>query len=333
MVTQREVAKEADVSTATVSRYINKTGYISPDVKKRINKAIKKLGYKPNLIARSLKIRSTRTIGLIFPAIENNFFISVVKSAEEIARKHNYNIILCNTENASEKEQADMEVLKGKLVDGYLVIPTKSTDSRLYDILEGEKVVFVDRSIGRDDEMLIKLDNKLGAKLAVEHLLHFGHRKIGAINIPTDVTPGYERYAGYKEALLEHQIPLDDRFIKFADFSLESGYKNTKELLTAEEKPTAILPMSNLTTIGALKAIKELDYTIPEDISIVSFDDFEYAELLNPPLTAIAQPAYEFGIQAAEMLLKLMKGKKIKQKIVVLQPALMIRNSCKAMTP
>ncbi|MBD3306986.1 LacI family DNA-binding transcriptional regulator [candidate division KSB3 bacterium] len=329
MITQREVAKEANVSTATVSRYINKSGYISPKVKRRIQRAITKLGYQPNLIARSLKIRSTRTIGLIFPAIENTFFISVVKSAEEIARKHNYNIILCNTENESDKEQADMEVLKGKLVDGYIVIPTVSNTSHLYDILAGEKVVFVDRSSGRDDEVLIKLDNMLGVKLAVEHLLQLGHRNIAAINIPTNTTPGYERYEGYRTTLAAQNIPLDEHFIQFADFSLESGYEKMKALLASAEKPTAVVPMSILTTLGALKAINEFGYAIPDDISLVGFDEFEYADLVHPPLTTVAQPAYEFGIKAVETLLKLMKGKRLRQKTIILQPRLIIRKSCK----
>lgn len=190
-------------------------------------------------------------------------------------------------------------------------------------------MVFVDRSVGRDDEILIKLDNHLGAKLAIEHLLAQGHRKIGVINIPTNTTVGYERYEGYRDTFAEHNISLDDRFIKFADFSLESGYESMKELLISEDKPTAVVPMSNLTTLGALKALKELNYTIPDDISLISFDDFESADLLNPPLTAVAQPAYEFGIKAVEMLLKLLNGKKIKQRTTILQPTLIIRDSCK----
>jgi len=328
MTTQKVVAKKANVSVATVSRYINSVGYISPEVKGRIKKAIKELNYKPNLVARSLKLRNSKTIGLVFPDIKNPFFIELVRRAEEVAYNNGYNIILCITENKLDREKLYLEVLKGKLIDGYIVIPSSSEDSRLYEVLEGENVVFVDRSTGLDDEILIKLDNIQGVRLAIEHLLDLNHRRIGVINVPLNITTGSERFEGYKAVLAENGIELQAEYIKYADYSIESSYEKTREILSLKNRPTAIITMSGLTTLGALKAIKDSGLSIPSDLSIVSFDDFESSELLNPPITTVAQPAAEFGIRAAEILVNLINGKKPRPKRLILEPKLVIRGSC-----
>ncbi len=330
MTTQKVVAQKANVSVATVSRYINDVGYISPEVKGRIKKAIKELNYKPNLVARSLKMRSSKTIGLVFPDIKNPFFIELVRRAEEVAYNNGYNIILCITENRLDREKRYLlDVLKGKMVDGYIIIPATSEDSRLYEVLKGESVVFVDRSTGLEDEILIKLDNVQGVRLAIEYLLKLNHRKIGVINVPLDITTGYERFEGFKAVLAENGIELQAEYIKYADYSIESAYEKTWEVLRLKNKPTAILTMSGLTTIGALKAIKESGQSIPGDISLISFDDFEYSDLLNPPITTVKQPADEFGIRAAEILINLIKGKKPRENHLILKPKLIIRESCR----
>jgi DNA-binding LacI/PurR family transcriptional regulator len=329
MTTQKVVAKKANVSVATVSRYINEVGYISPEVKGRIKKAIKELNYKPNLVARSLKLRSSKTIGLVFPHINNPFFIELVRRAEEVAYHNGYNIILCITENKLDREKLYLDVLKGKLIDGYIIIPATSEDSRLYEVLEGENVVYVDRSTGLEDEILIKLDNTQGVRLAIEHLLDLNHRKIGVINVPLNITTGYERFEGYKSVLAENGIGLQTEYIKYADYPIESAYEKTRQILRLKNKPTAILTMSGLTTLGALKAIKDSGLSIPGDLSIVSFDDFESSELLNPPITAVAQPAAEFGIRAAEILVNLINGRKPRPRRLILEPKLIVRESCR----
>jgi DNA-binding LacI/PurR family transcriptional regulator len=328
MTTQKAVAKKANVSVATVSRYINNKGYISPQVKERIKKAIKDLNYRPNLVARSLKLNSSKTIGLVFPHINNPFFIKLVRRAEEVAYNNGYNIILCITENKLDREKLYIDVLKGKLIDGYIIIPASSDDSRLYETLVGENVVFVDRTTGLDDEILITLDNIQGVRLGIEHLLDLNHRKIGVVNVPLNITTGHDRFEGYKAILAKNGIELQAEFIKYADYSVESGYVKTMELLRLKNRPTAMMTMSGLTTIGALKAIKESGLSIPDDISIVSFDDFESSDLLNPPVTAVVQPADEFGIRAAEILVNLINGRKPDPKHLILNPELIIRESC-----
>jgi LacI family transcriptional regulator len=328
LITQREVAKQAHVSVATVSRYINKKGYISPEIKKRILEAIEQLNYKPNLIARSLKIRSTNTLGFIFPDIENEFFIGLIKMAEEIAHKHGYTVILCNTENKVEKEKMYIEVLKGKLVDGYIIIPATSLEGGHYRLLRSENVVYVDRFAQVDNEVCIKLDNKKGVRLGLEYLTELGHRRIGIVNVPQNVTTGHERYEGYREFLVERGIVVDEELVAFTDYSTEGSQQETLSLLQSDEPPTALFTMSGPTTAGALLAIKQLGLNIPRDVSIIGFDELEYAELLNPPLTVIVQPAYEFGRIATETLLKIINKKRIGPRVLELEPALKIRGSC-----
>ena len=289
------------------------------------------LNYKPNLIARSLKLRSTKSIGLIFPDLEDPFYSFLVNKAEEVAYNDGYNVILCHTEYKLEKEKLYIEILKKKFIDGYLIIPIIK-NAEHYEFLKNEKVVTVDRSSGMKNEILIKTDNNAGVNSGVEYLISLGHKRIGVINLPLNMTTGFERVESYKRTLSNHNIKLNDSLIKFAEqYNLvESSYDKTLELLKLEKSPTAIFPMNGPTTIGALKAIKKLNLRIPDDISIIGFDELFFAELLDPPLTTIAQPVYELGTTGMKTLLKIIKSKKYKRnQVFTLQPKLIVRNSCK----
>jgi LacI family transcriptional regulator len=329
MATQYDVAKLAKVSIATVSRYINDKGYISPEYQKRIKDAIEELNYIPNLVARSLKVKSTRTIGLVFPDIDNPFFIGLIKSAEETAQKHDYSVILCNTKNNPAYERKYIEVLKGKVVDGYIIIPTTPEGDSLEDLLGNEKVVYVDRCLRGRGAICVRLDNKKGVRLALEHLFDLGHRRIAAVCVPTNITTGRERLEGYIETLENYGYETDPELIRIGEYSAESSYEQTKKLLEKKLRPTAVIFMSGLTTLGGIRAVKELSLKVPEDLSVVSFDDFETAELLNPPLTTIVQPAKEFGRKAIEILVKLIGGKQVRPNVTILSPELLLRESCR----
>ena len=327
--TLRDVAKEAKVSVSTVSSVINNSRYVDEDKKKRVLKAIEKVSYNPNLIARSLKIRNSKTIGMIFPDIENTFFISLIKKAEEFAFESGYNIILCNTQNNPGKEKIYIKLLKGKMVDGFLVITAFKEKDYLERELAGEKVVYVDRYVGVENEIVVKLDNAKGAEMAVSYLAGLGHRKIGYINVKPYITPGIERLDGYKKGLEKAGIPFDPDLVKYSGFSVESSYQKAKELLCQENRPTALLPISNRITIGALKALKDLGLKIPDDISIIGFDDIVMADLLAPSLTVIAQPAYDFGKIGIKILIDSIGGKEPVKRITNLEPKLIIRESCR----
>lgn len=328
MVNQRDVAKLASVSSATVSRYINSIGFISEDLKNRIAVAIEELNYQPNLIARSLKMRNSSTIGLIFPDIENTFFISLIKKAEEVAFESGYTVILCNTQNNPEKEKLYIRALKGKMVDGFIIITSFKSKEYLENALKGEKVVFLDRDVGMN-ETVVKLDNVKGVEMAIEYLTGLGHKKIGYINVKPDITIGIERLEGYKSGLKNANIPFDHNMVKFSGFSIESSYEKTKELFSQKTQPTALIPISNRITIGALRALKDLKIKIPDDVSVVGFDDITTADLLSPPLTVIEQPAYNFGEVGIRILIEKINGNNNDKNIINLEPEIIIRESCK----
>lgn len=327
----KDVAIKARVSATTISAYMNKSAPVNIKTAKRIEEAIKELDYKPNLIARSLKQRKSKTLGFVFPDIENPFFIRLIKKAEELAYSKGYNVILCITENEPEKEREYLETLKGKLVDGYIIIPTSSERGEEYTASLGEEnVIYIDRYSNMKDEVCVKLDNIKGSKIAIEYLIGLGHRKIGIINIPQEITPGVERFEGYKMALKENKIKFDPSFVKFADYSIESAYQKTKELLALKDKPTAIFSTGIMTSVGSLKYLRENNIKIPNDISFVGFDDlYDYSELLMFKPTIIKQPVGKFADQAINILLKKIEGKKVKSRNIILEPEMIIRNSCK----
>ena len=330
MAKQKDVAKKAGVSQSTVSRFINKIGFTSPENKKEILNAIEKLNYKPNLIARSLKLRSSKTIGFVFSDIRLPFFNDIIKEAEEIAHAHEYNVIICNSNNNAEKERMYIEVLKDRFIDGILLDPVISNRPENYSyILKVENVVFITRSAGLKNEFCVKLDNYRAMELALEHLLSLGHARIGIINVPLSITPGIERFEAYKKILRDHNIKIDKSLIKYTDFTRKSGYEQTLDLLKSNERPTAVLTLSSRKTIGALKAIKELNLKIPDDISVIGFDEFAAAELLTPPLTMISQPISEFGNVSINMLLKMINGEQVQKKVIKLKPELLVRESCR----
>jgi DNA-binding LacI/PurR family transcriptional regulator len=227
-----------------------------------------------------------------------------------------------------EKEKIYIEVLKGKLVDGYIIIPSSSDMGEQYEVLRNENVVFVDRFATVDKAICIKLNNKKGVSLGLEYLISLGHRRIGVVNVPQNVTTGRERFEGYMETMQEHGISFNKALVAFTDYSVEGSLLETKKLLQSEKPPTALFTMSGPTTAGALLAVKQFGLRIPHDISLIGFDELEYAELLDPPLTVIVQPAYEFGRIATETLLKIINKKRVGPKLVELNPTLNIRGSC-----
>lgn len=329
MVTIVDVARKARVSKATVSRFINNKGFISIKLQNRIKEAINELDYQPNLIARSLKIRKTYSIGIIYPDIEDPFFSRIIKKIEDTAYENNYSVILCNTEYDSLKEKIYFGVLKRKMVDGYIIFTTINDVDYLASVLKNENVVFLDRSPKLEKEVFIKLNNIKSIKLAVEYLINLGHKRIGIIMGPMKITTGIERFKGYKMSLLENNIEFDKKLVKFAGISIRNARNKTIELISKNKnKPTAIIATNTSTTLGLLIAIKDMNIKIPNEISIIGFDKLMYYSLIKPSLTVIEQPVDKFGIMAGRVLIDIINGKKIKNKIFELEPKLSIGDSC-----
>jgi len=328
MPTIKDVAKHVGVSTATVSHVINKTRFVSDEIKERVLQAIRDLNYQPNAIARSLVKRKTHTIGIIISDILNPFYTAIVRGIEDVTYKSGYSIMLCNTDENVEKEILYIQVLMEKRIDG-LVLSTAFQDGvhPLLSQLKGIPLVSIVRKMKGFNPDAVFGDNVGGAYQAIEHFIQLVHRRIGIISGPLGLSSGAERLEGYKKALESHRIPIQEDWIKTGDFKKESGYFLTKKLLEEKVPPTALLVVNNQMTIGALNALKELGIRVPEDLSLISFDDMEWCSFINPPLTTVEQSPYLMGKTAGEMLLQKINHKRSQPKKVVILSHLIIRNS------
>jgi len=333
MVNQKDVARVAKVSQATVSRYINNIGKTNRKSERKIVKAIKKLDYHRNLVARSLKLKQTNTLGFVFSDIKLPFFTDIIYEAEKIAYKNKYNVIIGNADNNIKMEQDIIKVFKERNMEGFLIEPVASNIPENYaKLIQNEKVVFVTRSTGIENEYSVILDNYEAMRLALEYLLKLGHKKIGIINIPLTITSGISRFAAYKEILAKNNITPDKNYIRYCDFTPGSAYEQAMDLLSSKDRPTALLTLSSRKTLETLKATKELGIKIPDELSIIGFDEFQTAELLDPPITIILQPFNKFGSIGIDMLFKLINGQPIENNKIVLNPELVVRESCKSIS-
>ena len=296
--TIKDVAKEANVSVMTVSRVINKKEYIAPGTKEKVLKAIRKLHYRPNKVARSLVVRKTNFIGLIVPDIANPFFGNLAKGAEGLARKRGYSLILGDTEGKVENEKEYIEGMRGSMCEGIILVAPRIEDSLILELNDIIPLVLVDRSIASDKILQVWIDNAGGASQAVEHLIQLGHRRIGFLTGPQDVLNSFRRQEGYQRALEHHRIPFDPELIVIGDFYLETGYENFDTFFKVKPPPTAIFASNDLMALGLIQRAKEKGVDIPGDLSIVGFDDIFLASMVDPPLTTVRHPTVEMGIEA-----------------------------------
>jgi LacI family transcriptional regulator, kdg operon repressor len=329
-ITISDVAKHANVSKSTVSQYLNKRyDYMGEKTKTRIEEAIEELGYQPNIVARSLKQKSTSTIGVIVANILHAFTTQVIRAIEDHCHESDFHIIVCNADEDPEKEKKYIEMLRAKQVDGLIIFPTGGNVT-LYQKMLDEKfpVMFMDRSVEEVSIPSFLLDNKKAARLAVDYFVNKGHERIGIVtaSIMRSLTPRIERIQGYKEALSDHGIKITDEYIKSSD--IDKIQDELKDLFSSDNPPQALLAGNDLALIEILKFIKENNMRIPEDISVVGIDDVSFANLFSPPITTIAQPAFEMGKAAAEQLLETIQKNESKQtNIHRFEPKLIIRES------
>lgn len=330
-VTMADVAQHAKVSKSTVSQYLNKRfDYMGEDTKKRIEAAINELGYRPNIVARSLKQKSTTTIGVIVANILHSFSTQVIRAIEDMCHDSDFHTIVCNADDDPIKEKKYIEMLRAKQVDGIILLPT-GDNADLYNEMLKEKypIVFVDRTVPDVPIPSMLLDNEKAAGLGVQHFIDNGYRKIGIItNVIRNVTPRMERLTGYKKTLELNGFPLRKEYIKSLEVSkIKEGLK---EMLELEDPPKAILAGNDLTLIEILKYVKENNLKVPEDLAIIGIDDVSFASFYEPGLTIVAQPAFEIGKKAAELLLnKIQKKAAAEEKLVYrFEPKLIVRESC-----
>lgn len=330
MATIRDVAEKANVSSSTVSHVINNTRFVSEPTKMRVLEVMQELNYNPNRLARSLRVKGmqTHTIGLLIPDNANPFFAELLEGVESACFDAEYNVVLCNSNDLSDKEMYYLNVLLGKQVDGIILVSTGSVTETLELLLRNDcPVVLVDREVDNVNIDVVVVDNEGGGYLAVKHLIDLGHSRIGCIRGPSLVTPSALRYKGYHQALEEAKIIFDPSIITQGDFRPHSGYLATKKLLSLPEPPTAIFVMNDMMAMGALCAINESGLNVPKDVSIVGFDDTSLASMMVPPLTTVSQPIHELGCIAVDMLTKRINDPSAQPNRIVLETSLIIRNS------
>lgn len=329
MATMKDVAERARVSVSTVSHVLNGTRKVAGETQEAVLSAIEELSYQPNLLAKSLKTRRTFTIGLLVSDIQNSFFTSVVRGIEDVALSRGYHLFLCNTDEDAAREDEYVRELAKKRVDGLLVASSAPRHNHARRLrAENLPFVFVDRKVEGVDADVVSVDNREGMRLISDHLVGLGHERIGMISGPLDKASGYERYLGLQSALADLGVGLEDSLVRFGDFRTSSGRDGTQELLRLPSPPTALVTANNQMTLGALLAVKELGLRIPDDISVVGFDDPEWAPLTDPPLTTLAQPTYEMGVEAVKLLLDRIEGEQEGHtRRVPLEPWLVVRES------
>lgn len=310
--TQADVAKLAGVSQTTVSHVLNNNMAISvpPETRQRILDAIDQLGYVPDRTARSLRTRKTYTIAGIIPDIMNPFYPAFERGVQNVADHHGYDLIMYNTDGIAEKEQKCLRLLQQGRVDGVIGVFFQLTARDLRPLLE-RNIAVVRLEARRQEAGELPLDNlyvdnSAAARTAVAYLIDRGHNKIGMIT--GQAGPWQTRVLGYRQALAEHHIPLDEILIQSSDFTEKGGYQGMQQLLMLSPRPTAVFAANDLMAMGALIALREAGLRVPQDIAVMGFDDIPAAKLVNPPLTTISQFSEKLGQRAAEMLFERMEG-------------------------
>jgi LacI family transcriptional regulator len=328
--TVKDVSQAAGLSTATVSRVLAGFNEVSEDARQRVMDAAKALNYQPNRNARNLRKSTTSKIGVIISDIQNPFFGSVVRGIEKITIKDDYTIILGNSDEDPLREKKLIAMLLEEGVAGIIIVPT-NVDQENYNLLVGSGIPFVvvDRQLPLPDLDMVLVNGAAGAEMAVDHLVSLGHRKFGYVGGMKHLSVMHEREQGYLAALRKHKIPIVTEYLRQGNNRQDGGYAAVCELLSLEQPPTAILIANNLMTLGGLQAIHESGLEIPEQVSLVGFDDMDWAPSLRPPLTVVAQPAYEMGETAASILLERIHDPERPHQIIVLDTRLIIRASCR----
>ena len=327
--TINDVAKRAHVSRATVSRVLNNNQRVDEHLRSRVLEAVEALSYQPNHIARRLRAQSSTVIGLIISDIQNPYFLSVIRGVEDAAYANRLSIVLCNSDEDSAKQQLYLQVMESERVAGLILVPTSSVDTSGLDRLKrvGIPVVLFDRTVNGLQVDVVKVDNQRGAYEAVQHLIDLGSRRIGTLTGATHLSTGDERYRGYREALTRAKLPIDETLVKYGDFRTESGYRLTHELMAMPCPPDAIFAANNMMTLGALRALRELDIRIPEQIRLVGFDDMPWSSELYSSLTSVSQPTYELGREAVQLLMNRIAQPNAAYRTVTLQTELVVRES------
>ena len=332
--TIRDVAREAGVSQATAARALAGYGYVAEVTRRRVQEAATAIGYQPNDLARALVSGATKTIGLVVGDIENPFFATAARGLADALEHEGYTLVLANSDEELAREQRVVQALRQRLVDGLVVVPSSGDDgSHLAAIIaDGRPVVLLDRAIEGLAADAVLVDNESGALAAMRHLIELGHRRIGIVSDSPGIASTAERLAGCRAALGEAGIAWDDQLVSIGGSSQSDGYRTARTLLTAARPPSAIFTLSNFMTAGTIRALRDLDLSMPVDVALVGFDDLDWTTLVEPAISVVAQPVSELGQAVAERLLARLRGDSSPPVQIRLRTSLIVRQSCGGMS-
>lgn len=301
MTSIREVAARAGVSPATVSRVLNGTANVEKQKRARVEEAIKETGFRPNELARALYRKSSKVIGVIVPDIENPFFSELAKAVEEEAYANGYRIFLCNSDDCEEKERENIQMLAQLQAEGVILMTNTGKEGQAYGAIS-MPAVFVDRRPERMEQSgIVEADHYAGGKLAAEHLIACGCRKITCIRGPQELSSGRKRYEGYREVC--RQYGIEGRFVE-GSYHYEDGIRAAEEVLCSYPDTDGIIACNDMTAVAVYKMLRKKGYRVPEDIQLIGFDGVKLGRFLTPELTTVAQPIAEMGKCAVQMILK-----------------------------
>jgi LacI family transcriptional regulator len=331
MATIKDVAREAQVSTATVSATLNNSAYVSPDLRARVLAAVERLDYAPSAVAQSLKKGRTGLLALVVADVTNPFFISLINAVETAADARGYSLMLCNSDERFDLEQQYLRRIRARRCDGLILAPCG--EPAAYEPFDPSLLpaptVLIDRVIESWPTDSVSLDNVSAALQATNYILDLGHRRIGAITGPRHVSTGADRHAGFMQAMVARGLTPDPQHIRSGDYREDRAFSVAREILRQPDRPTAFFVANNLMLIGLMRAIAEAGLNCPSDISVVSMDDFIWVNAFRPRLTTVSQPMAEMGAEAVRLLNERLSGAtEDPPHRVVMQPTLNVRESC-----
>ena len=330
-VTIRDVAKAAGASVSTISAALNNSDYVSAETRGRIEEAIKALRYRPNDLARGLRLQKTHSIAIVVPDLSNNFYIELVRGAKDYSASANYTVLIGDSRESWEEERNYLDSFHRRRVDGVVRVPAiNAAGGKARSVLGNLPVVYADRHpLARDSFVgRVGVDNTRAAETATRYLLSLGHRQIGVIAGDASGGTSLDRLQGFMHAIRSAKIRMDRSMIHTGHNDMESGHFHAMQLLTRVQRPTAIFCTNNMMALGTLAAIQEIGLACPEEISLLGFDDFYWATLLRPRLTVVRQPAREIGMVAARLLIDHIEGRASIPTPALLETQLIVRDSC-----
>ncbi|MCP3762459.1 catabolite control protein A [Domibacillus sp. A3M-37] len=330
-ITIYDVAREANVSMATVSRVVNGNPNVKPATRKKVNDVIERLAYRPNAVARGLASKKTTTIGLIIPDISNIFYAELARGIEDIATMYKYNIILSNSDQNEEKEMRLIQTMLGKQVDGLIFMGNHINDEHVKEFDRSPVPVVLAGSVEKSGKIAsVNIDYKEAAREVVQSLIDGGHKRIAYVASPFhDVISTEYALAAYKEILEEAGI-YDESLVVEGDYTYDSGIEAWEKLNEASEQPTAVFVYNDEMAFGVVHGAQDAGLTIPDDLEVISFDSTKLSLMVRPQLTAVAQPLYDIGAVAMRLLTKLMNKEEVENLVVVLPHRIEKRGSTKA---